>query len=50
MAIIRKRVWKNKEGEQEAWIVDYVDQHGDRHIKTFCAKEGRRIVEGPDGR
>src|SRR5262249_21564961 len=23
---------------KEAWVVDYVDQHGDRHIKTFAMK------------
>src|SRR5262245_30022735 len=23
---------------KEAWVVDYVDQHGDRHIKTFAKK------------
>jgi hypothetical protein len=22
-----------------AWIVDYVDQHGDRHIRTFRTKK-----------
>jgi integrase len=37
---IRKRTWKNARGEmQEAWIVDYVDQHGKRHIKTFGRKK-----------
>jgi integrase len=23
---------------KEAWVVDYVDQHGDRHLKTFAKK------------
>src|SRR5262245_20825586 len=23
---------------KEAWVVDYVDQHGDRHLKTFTKK------------
>src|SRR5262249_58412218 len=23
---------------KEAWVVDYVDQHGERHIKTFARK------------
>src|SRR5215510_12522273 len=23
---------------KEAWVVDYVDQHGERHIKTFAKK------------
>jgi integrase len=37
---VRKRTWKNAKGEtQEAWVVDYVDQHGKRHIKTFDKKK-----------
>jgi integrase len=36
---VRKRVWKAPSGEpREAWVVDYVDQHGERHIKTFAKK------------
>jgi integrase len=36
---VRKRAWKGRDGEpREAWVVDYVDQHGDRHIKTFARK------------
>jgi integrase len=36
---VRKRSWKSPNGEmKEAWVVDYVDQHGDRHIKTFAKK------------
>jgi integrase len=36
---VRKRIWKGPGGEpREAWIVDYVDQHGDRHMKTFARK------------
>ncbi len=36
---VRKRVWKGPAGElKEAWVVDYVDQHGDRHLKTFSKK------------
>jgi integrase len=36
---VRKRVWTTRQGEQkEAWIVDYVDQQGDRHIQTFERK------------
>jgi integrase len=36
---VRKRSWKAKNGEaKEAWIVDYADQHGNRHIKTFTKK------------
>jgi hypothetical protein len=33
---VRKRTWTTRRGERrEAWIVDYVDQDGDRHIETF---------------
>jgi integrase len=36
---VRKRIWKGPGGEpREAWVVDYVDQHGDRHVKTFARK------------
>jgi integrase len=36
---VRKRTWKGPNGEpKEAWVVDYVDQHGDRHLKTFAKK------------
>jgi hypothetical protein len=38
MASIRKRKFgPNK--ENEAWIVDYRDQHGKRHLKTFATKK-----------
>src|SRR5258708_1074393 len=37
---VRKRTWKNAKGEpQDAWVVDYVDQKGKRHIKTFARKK-----------
>jgi integrase len=35
MASVRKRTWRNKNGEQTAWIADYFDQDGKRHIETF---------------
>ena len=36
---VRRRQWTSPKGERkEAWIVDYADQHGDRHIKTFARK------------
>jgi integrase len=36
---VRKRSWITKQGEtKEAWIVDYVDGQGERHIKTFARK------------
>ena len=37
---VRKRKWTTAKGEtREAWIVDYVDQQGDRHIETFERKK-----------
>jgi integrase len=37
---VRKREWTTRGGEKrEAWIVDYVDQQGDRHIETFEKKK-----------
>src|SRR5712671_7039740 len=39
MAKVRKRTWTSKAGEQTAWIADYFDQEGKRHIKTFRTKK-----------
>ena len=36
---IRKRTWKSNVAEQTAWVVDYVDQHGKRRLKTFTLKK-----------
>src|ERR1700716_484958 len=37
---VRKRRWTTRQGDsKEAWIVDYVDQDGDRHIETFDRKK-----------
>jgi integrase len=37
---VRKRNWVTRIGEaKEAWIVDYTDQHGARHIRTFARKK-----------
>jgi hypothetical protein len=37
---VRKGMWKSRTGgEKEAWIVDYVDQDGSRHIQTFDRKK-----------
>ena len=37
---VRKRTWTTRKGEQkESWIVDYIDQAGDRHIQTFVRKK-----------
>jgi hypothetical protein len=36
---IRKRTWKTRQGEiKAAWVVDYFDQKGDRHIGTFARR------------
>lgn len=39
MASIRKRSWSSRGVRKERWVVDYVDQAGARHIKTFSAKK-----------
>jgi integrase len=37
---VRKRTWTTSKGEErEAWIVDYVDQTGERRLKTFATKK-----------
>src|SRR6476620_11389400 len=37
---VRKRTWTTRTGEaREAWIVDYADADGDRHIETFKRKK-----------
>jgi integrase len=37
---VRKRKWTTRNGEaRESWIVDYADQDGERHIKTFTRKK-----------
>jgi integrase len=37
---VRKRKWTTSKGvEREAWIVDYMDQEGERHIETFDRKK-----------
>lgn len=37
---VRKRTWTTRKGEQkESWIVDYIDQGGERHIQTFSRKK-----------
>jgi integrase len=36
---VRRRRWKGPAGEpKETWVVDYVDQNGKRHHKTFARK------------
>src|SRR6185295_1043110 len=37
---VRTRPWTTSKGERkEAWIVDYVDAQGERHIETFIRKK-----------
>jgi integrase len=37
---VRKREWITRKGEcKQAWIVDYIDQNGKRHIETFQRKK-----------
>ena len=35
---VRRRSWASRGEHKEAWVVDYVDQHRSRHIKTFARK------------
>ena len=39
MASVRKRAWVSGGEEKAAWVVDYFDQGGERHIKTFGKKK-----------
>src|SRR3954466_1410115 len=39
MASIRKRTWKSSGEDKTAWIADYLDQGGKRHIKTFARQK-----------
>ncbi|HUN43672.1 MAG TPA: site-specific integrase, partial [Acetobacteraceae bacterium] len=40
MATVRKRSWTTAKGERKAaWIADYTDQAGKRHIETFATKK-----------
>jgi integrase len=43
---VRKRTWVTRQGEpREAWIVDYSDQRGARHIHTFARKKDADAYE-----
>jgi len=39
MAKVRKRTWMAADGPKTAWIADYKDQAGKRHIKTFQSRK-----------
>lgn len=38
MASIRKRTWNRGDEKRTAWVADYFDQEGKRHIKTFATR------------
>ena len=43
---VRKRKWITSKGEErEAWAVDYTDQTGARHLKTFERKKDADAYE-----
>jgi len=47
MASIRKRTWTARGVERTGWLVDYRDQAGKRHVRTFATKkeaEAWRVV------
>lgn len=38
--VVRKRVWRTQSGQRrEAWIVDYYDRAGERHIESFARRK-----------
>jgi integrase len=39
MATVRKRKWQSGGEEKIAWVADYFDAQGKRHIKTFSRKK-----------
>jgi integrase len=39
MSSIRKRTWTANGVEKQAWLVDYFDQAGKRHVRTFATKK-----------
>jgi integrase len=39
LATVRKRTWQSRTGPRTAWIADYSDQAGKRHVKTFTYKK-----------
>src|SRR5262249_9433189 len=43
MASIRKRRWTSRGVQREAWVVDYFDQGGKRHLKTFVTKKEAEV-------
>jgi hypothetical protein len=46
---VRKRKWTTSKGEaKEAWIVDYVDQQGERHQPAPWSGEAFGTDDAPD--
>ncbi len=39
MASVSKRLWKSGGETKTAWVADYFDQDGNRHLKTFATKK-----------
>jgi hypothetical protein len=39
MAKVRRRSWKTGEAVKTAWVADYLDQAGKRHLKTFATRK-----------
>src|SRR5262245_39024162 len=35
---VRKRVWRSNGERRGAWVGDYADQHGKRHLRTFARR------------
>jgi integrase len=35
---VRRRAWRSNGERRAAWVVDYADQNGKRHLKTFARK------------
>ena len=42
MATVRKRTWKTGGEVKTAWVADYFDQDGKRHLKTFKAQRAAK--------
>ncbi|MBV9826120.1 MAG: site-specific integrase [Alphaproteobacteria bacterium] len=43
MASIRKRLWQSGGETKTAWVADYSDQAGKRHLKTFTTKKAADV-------
>jgi hypothetical protein len=43
MATVRKRTWKTGGEAKTAWVADYFDQDGKRHIRTFRTQREAKV-------